>query len=329
MKDHGSDGHAHAVGADADRRYLLAALVLIGCFLVAEVVLGIKAQSLALLSDAGHMLTDVGALVLALVAMRLAGRPAGGRYTFGLKRSEILSAQANGLTLVLLGAWLGYEGVRRLIDPPQVEGGLVLVVALAGVAVNLVATWLLSRANRTSLNVEGAFQHLLTDLYAFLGTAVAGLVIVLTGFDRADAIAGLVVAVLMLRSGGLLLRDSGRVLLEAAPREMDLVGLGAAMSAADGVAEVHDLHVWEVTSGFPSMSAHVLVAGELDCHQVRLGLQQLLATRYGIVHSTLQVDHVGDDGAGGAVGAGGTEGCCVEAHEPPATPAGPTGSGGS
>lgn len=310
--DHGPGGHHHELSADTDRRYLWAALVMLSVFLVVEVVLGIRAGSLALLTDAGHMLTDVGALALALVAMRLAGRPATGRYTFGLKRAEILSAQVNGVTLVLLGAWFTYEGVRRLVDPPEVEGALVLVVAVSGVLVNLVATWLLSRANRSSLNIEGAFQHLLTDLYAFIGTVVAGVVIVTTGFVRADAIAALVVAVVMLRSGFLLLRDSGRVLLEGAPSGLDLAQLEADLGEVEGVVQLHDLHVWEVTSGFPSLSAHVLVAPDQDCHVTRERLQRVLSTDYDITHTTLQVDHVDESVGTPAVIEDG--GCCGEVH---------------
>jgi cobalt-zinc-cadmium efflux system protein len=154
-----------------------------------EVVVGVIAGSLALLSDAAHMLTDAASIVLALVAIGLAARPPKGGYTYGLKRAEILSAQANGVTLLVLAGWLGYEAIRRLISPPPVAGGLVLGTALVGIAVNLAATWCLSKANRSSLNIEGAFQHILTDLFAFIATAVAGLVLVLTGFTRADAIA--------------------------------------------------------------------------------------------------------------------------------------------
>src|SRR4051812_33123638 len=212
-----------------------------------EVVFGILASSLALLSDAAHMLTDAGALALALVALRLAARPAAGALTYGLKRTEILSAQFNGATLLVLGLLIVYEGIRRLIEPPEVEGLVVLVVALVGVAVNLVATLVLHGADRRSLNVEGAFQHVLTDLVAFVATAIAGLVILLTGFDRADGLASLFVAAVMLRAAWGLLRDSGRIFLEAAPKGVDVGAVGEAMVAIEGVREVHDLHVWEVT----------------------------------------------------------------------------------
>jgi cobalt-zinc-cadmium efflux system protein len=289
--DHGGRPHAHPVAADADRRWLGSALALILAFMAVEVGVGIAADSLALLSDAAHMLTDAGSLVLALVAMRLAARPARGGYTFGLKRVEILSAQANGLTLLLLSAWLAYEAVRRLVSPPEVAGTLVLVTALVGVVVNLAATWMISRANRTSLNVEGAYQHILTDLFAFIATAVAGVVIVTTGLARADAIATLVVVALMVKAGVGLVRASSRIFLEAAPADLDPTAIGQAMAARDGVVEVHDLHIWEITSGSPALSAHVLVEPGRDCHAVRLDLAHWLEHDHHIEHATLQVDH--------------------------------------
>ncbi|MEV0091028.1 cation diffusion facilitator family transporter [Streptomyces sp. NPDC050738] len=289
--DHGGHSHSHGVAADADRRWLATALALITGFMAVEVVVGVLARSLALISDAAHMLTDAASIVLALIAMRLAARPARGGFTYGLKRAEILSAQANGLTLLLLAAWLGYEAVRRLIDPPQVAGGLVLVTALAGIAVNVAAAWCLSKANRTSLNVEGAYQHILNDLFAFIGTAVAGLVVVLTGFVQADAIATLAVVVLMVRAGYGLVRDSGRIFLEAAPADLDPDAIGDRLVGNPSVAEVHDLHVWAITSGQPALSAHVLVDPGGDCHAVRRDLEKLLSHDYRIDHTTLQVDH--------------------------------------
>ncbi|QUW85700.1 cation transporter (plasmid) [Streptomyces mirabilis] len=292
-QDHGSGhgGHAHGVAADADRRWLTLALVMIAVFMCAEVVVGVVANSLALISDAAHMLTDVASIVLALVAMRLAARPAKGSYTYGLKRVEILSAQANGLTLLLLSVWLAYEAIHRLISPPQVTGGLVLATALVGVAVNLVATWAISKANRTSLNVQGAYQHILTDLFGFVATAIAGAVVLFTGFARADAIASLLVVALMLKAGYGLVRDSGRIFLEAAPTGTDPDALGDLLAAQNGVVELHDLHIWTITSGQSALSAHVLVEPGEDCHAVRRDLEQLLATGPGITHTTLQVDH--------------------------------------
>jgi cobalt-zinc-cadmium efflux system protein len=281
--------HPHA-GGPADRRRLQIALALILGFMAVEIVAGILASSLALLSDAAHMLTDAGAIALALVAARLAARPAKGDYTFGLKRAEILSAQLNGATLLALAAVILYEGIRRLVDPPDVEGAIVLVVAIAGIAVNLAATSVLAGAERRSLNVEGAFQHVLTDLFAFVATAVAGAVVLATGFTRADGIAALMVAALMLRSGWALLRDSGRVLLEAAPKDLDPNEIGRTLAAQDHVVEVHDLHVWEVTSGMPSLSAHITVRAGCDTQAHRRQLADLLRERFGIDHTTLQVE---------------------------------------
>lgn len=284
-------GHGHGVGQDTDRRKLSIALALIVVFMAGEVVVGVVAQSLALLSDAAHMLTDAGSIVLAIIAIRLAARPPRGGYTYGLKRVEILSAQANGLTLLLLAAWLAYEAIRRLIYPPPVAGALVLVTALVGVVVNIAATWCLSKANRSSLNVEGAFQHLLTDLYGFIATAIAGAIVLSTGFARADAIAALIVVALMVRAGVGLVHQSGRIFLEAAPAGIDTRALGGRLAAHPDVVEVHDLHVWQITSGQPALSAHVLVAPGRDCHAVRTDLQTLLAHDYAITHVTLQLDH--------------------------------------
>jgi cobalt-zinc-cadmium efflux system protein len=285
-------GHAHAmVTAGTDTRRLAVALGLILVFMVAEVVVGIVVHSLALLSDAAHMLTDAGALAVSLIVIRLVARPAKGDLTFGLKRTEILSAQANGLTLLVLAGLIVYEGISRLTSPPQPEGLPILIVALVGVGVNLAATWQLSKANRESMNIEGSFQHILTDLLAFVATAIAGGVILVTGWVRADAVAALFVAAIMLRAAYGLLRDSGRVLLEAAPEGMSVEEIGRAIAAHPHVESIHDLHVWEVSSGFPSLSAHVLVHAGDDCHAIRRQLEQTLHQRFGIDHTTLQVDH--------------------------------------
>jgi cobalt-zinc-cadmium efflux system protein len=291
----GHAGHAHELSADADRRWLAIALALIAGFMAVEVVIGVAAGSLALVSDATHMLTDAVSIVLALIAMRLAARPARGGYTYGLKRAEILSAQANGLSLLLLGGWLAYEAVRRLITPPEVDGGLVVGTALAGIAVNVTAAWCISRANRTSLNVEGAFQHILNDLFAFIGTAVAGLVVLLTGFARADAVATLVVVALMVKAGYGLVRESGRIFLEAAPAGVLPDEVGDRLVSHAEVREVHDLHIWTITSGQPALSAHVLVTSGGDCHSVRRDLEELLRHEYRLTHTTLQVDHVPEE----------------------------------
>lgn len=289
------DHHAHFISPDANKRYLAIALTLLLAFMGVEVVFGLMASSLALISDAGHMLTDAGAIAMSLVVIRLSERPVEGHFTFGFKRAEIFSAQINGLTLVALAGWFVIEGIRRMIWPPVVDGLLVTWVALIGIGVNLLATWTLSKANRESLNVEGSFQHILTDLYAFIVTAIAGALIYWTHFYRLDALVALVIAGLMLRTGISLLKKSGRVFLEAAPNNIDPDDIGRTLAADEAVLEVHDLHVWEVTSGFILLSAHVVVKGNNpchgECHTVRRRLAALLTERFGIEHITLQIEH--------------------------------------
>jgi len=293
--DHG--GHSHGVAPDADSRYLAVALGLIVGFMVVEVIVAVVSDSLALLADAGHMLSDAGAIAGAIWAIKLAARPAGGRWTFGFKRAEIISAALNGLTLVVVAVLIAIEAVQRLVHPPTVGGTPLLVVALVGVVVNVAATWVLARANRSSLNVEGAFRHILTDLYAFIGTAVAGVVILVSGWTRADAVASLVVVALMLHSAWGLLRASGRVLLEAAPEGVDLDAVRGHLLDLPEVVAVHDLHLWTVTSSMPSVSAHVVIAD--DCFyngrapQVLDRLQTCLGGHFDVEHSTFQLEPAG------------------------------------
>ncbi len=283
--------HHHAVGAETHIRPLVVALALIVGFMAVEVVAAVLAHSLALLSDAAHMLVDAAALGMSVWAARLALRPAAGRMTFGFRRAEILAAQANAITLLVLGAAIVVEALRRLDAPPHVHGPLVLGTAAVGAGVNVLALWQVSRANRASLNVEGSFRHLLTDLYAFAGTAVAGLVVWTTGFDRADPIASLLVAGSMLYAAWPLLQASGRILLEAAPEGLSPEEIAGALRGHQGVESVHDLHVWEISSGFPALAAHVLVGRGEDCHGIRRALEGMLHERFGIDHTTLQVDH--------------------------------------
>lgn len=290
-------GHAHGVSADADARYLTVALGLIVGFMAIEVIAAALSGSLALLADAGHMLTDAGALGASLWAARLAARPAVGAWTYGFKRAEILSASVNGITLLVVATLVTFESVLRLIHPPSVQGGFVVVVALVGVAVNLTAAWVLAKANRSSLNVEGSFQHILTDLYGFVATVIAGIVILATGFGRADAIASLVVVGLMLKASWGLLRASGRVLLEAAPDNVDLDDVRAHLLGTGHVTDVHDLHAWTVTSSLPALSAHVVVEDGCfsDGHapQILDQLQACLTGHFDVEHCTFQLEPAG------------------------------------
>jgi cobalt-zinc-cadmium efflux system protein len=281
--------HDHRLATD--RRALTVALVLVVGLMAGEIVAGMIGQSLALLADAGHMLTDAAALGFALVASAMAARPAAGRWTFGYSRLEILAAQANGITLGLLALWIVWAAVHRLVDPSDVHGGLVLVVALGGAVVSLVASLVLARASKDSLNVRAAFVHVATDVAAFGATALAGGLILATGWNRLDPIASLAVAALMIWSSVQLLRESTAIFLERAPEDADPEAIGQALVAEADVVEVHDLHVWTVTSGFPALSAHVLVAPDADCHAARRRLERTLAERFGLSHTTLQVDH--------------------------------------
>jgi cobalt-zinc-cadmium efflux system protein len=281
----------------ADRRYLWAALGLLVGFLVLEVVVAVLSSSVALLADAGHMLTDAGALAGALWAGSLAMRPARGSWTFGYMRAEVLSATANGLTLLLVAVLVGIQSVQRLISPTEVEGGALVVVAGIGGVVNVAATWILAKADRSSINIEGAFQHLLTDAYAFAATFIAGLIILFTGFRRADPIASLIVVVLLLRAAWGLLRAGIRVLLEAAPEDVDLEVVRAHLLEAPHVRHVHDLHAWVVTSDLPALSAHVVI--EEDCFsnghapQILDHLQACIRGHFDVEHSTFQLEPAG------------------------------------
>ncbi|MFY9782962.1 MAG: cation diffusion facilitator family transporter [Acidimicrobiales bacterium] len=292
--------HVHAASSESDVRYVLSALVLIALFLIVEVVAAFVGSSLALLADAGHLMTDVVALAVSAWALRLAKRPARGRWTFGLRRAEILSAAANGVTLVAIALIIAVEAIERLVTPHRVEGGLVLTIALAGAAVNILATFVLAKADRRNLNIRGAYLHVLTDLYAFLGTAVAGLVIVLTGWQRADSIASLFVVALMIRSAWSLLRDAGTVLLQAAPDNLDLDDVRVHLSNVAHVLDVHDLHAWTVSSDLPTLSAHVVVDDDSfnsgDAPRILDALQSCLEAHFAIPHATFQLEPATHEG---------------------------------
>ena len=283
------DAHHHH-RLEADLRALTFALAIVAAVMGAEIAAGLVAHSLALLADAGHMVTDAGALAFALVAARIAARPARGRWTFGYSRLEILAAQANGIALALVAVWVVYSAVRRLIAPHEVRGGLVLIVALGGAAASMLAGSILARGSRESLNVRGAFLHVVTDVAAFGAAALAGGLVLATGWNRFDPIASLAVAALMVWSAQRLLRESTAIFMETSG-DIDPEDVQRALAAERDVVSVHDLHVWTVTSGFPAVSAHVLVAHGADCHAARARLEQLLTQRFGLAHSTLQVEH--------------------------------------
>ena len=280
----------------ADRRALGAALALIACFMVVEVVAGLLADSLSVLADAGHMLSDSASLALALFAAWLAGRPPTPQRSFGYRRAEILAALANGVMLVVVAIWIFVEAALRLRDPGDPLGGWMLAIAVVGIFVNVSAGIVLWGARGHSLNVEAAFRHVFADLLGSLGVAVAGVVILATGWVEADPLVSILIGILVLVSTWSILRDSTEILLESTPRGIDAGGLGRRLAGAPGVVEVHDLHVWTITSGFPALSAHVLVRPGEDCHGRRRELERLLLDEFGIEHTTLQVEHADQGG---------------------------------
>ncbi len=258
--------------------------------LVAEAVGGVLTGSLAVLADAGHLLSDVGAIALALFAAALAARPAGGRMTFGYQRSEILAALTNGLLLVVVSVVIGVEAIGRLGDPPQIDGLGVLALGLLGLLGNLAATVVLARGEREDVNLEGVLRHSAADALGSLGVVVAGAFVLAGGSDVVDPIVSLLIAALILISSWRLIKEPFDVLMEAAPAGVDVDAAGAAICSEEGVRSVHDLHIWTVTSGFGALAAHVVVSSDCDPGLVRRRLELLLHERFGIDHTTLQME---------------------------------------
>jgi cobalt-zinc-cadmium efflux system protein len=290
-------GHSQALNARAvrNRRALGIALVIVAGFAVVELAAGFLAGSLALLADAAHMVSDTASLGLAFFAAWLSTRPATPRRSFGFRRAEILAALFNGVALVAVSIWIFVAAVGRLGDPPDVPGAWILGVGVAGLAVNVVAAWVLARAGAESLNVRAALGHVLADALGSAGVILAGAVVLATGWDYADPLAALAIGVLVLAGAWQILRESVAILLEETPAGIDAEEVGQALAAAEGVVEVHDLHIWTITSGFPALSAHVLVAPGGDCHGVRAQLERLLHERFDLDHTTLQVEHAGTE----------------------------------
>jgi len=287
---HSHGGHSHGAG----KRALAFVFALTTAFLAVEVVGGLLTGSLALLADAAHMASDAVSLGLALFAVWLAERPATPRRSFGYKRAEILAALANGVTLVVVSVWIFVEAFARLQDPTPILGGWMMAVAVVGLAINVTGAYVLSRSGGESLNVEGALRHVMADLFGSVGVIVAAGVILLTGWRYADPIISVVIGVLILGSSWKLLRESTNILLESTPKDVDAEKVGRKMASIPGVQEVHDLHIWTITSGFPALAAHVLVGASENCHARRRDIEAVLARDFGIEHTTLQVDHAGD-----------------------------------
>ncbi|CAA9251747.1 MAG: Cobalt-zinc-cadmium resistance protein CzcD [uncultured Blastococcus sp.] len=288
--------HAHApvTAAGGQRRQLLFVLVLTLAVMSVEIVGGLVSGSLALLADAGHMATDAAAVALALGAVALAQRPARGRRTFGWQRVEILAAVANGLLLLLVAGYVLAEAVARIGEPPAIESGLMLVVATVGLVVNLVSLAVLHRGRADSLNVRGAYLEVLADAFGSVAVIVAAVVILTTGWTPADIVASAVIGVLVVPRAWRLLREALDVLLEAAPKGVDLDDVRAHMLGVDGVVGVHDLHAWTITSGLPVLSAHVVVtdAAMADGHAGRVldTLCECLGQHFDMEHCTFQLE---------------------------------------
>jgi cobalt-zinc-cadmium efflux system protein len=270
------------------------ALLVTSAVFVVEVAGGLLSRSLALLADAGHMLTDVAALGLGLFAFWLSARPPSSRRTFGWRRFEIFAAFLNGLALWLIAALIGYEAFKRLQSPPPVKGGLMLAVAAFGLAANILVGAILFRSRRDNLNVRGAFLHVVGDALGSVGVLAAALLISLTGSFIWDPIISTFVCLLILWSSGLLIRDSFRVFMEGAPSHLDIDAIRTALAAIDGVVDVHDLHVWTITSGFVSMSAHVTIREGTDAKRTLERAQEAMASRFKITHSTFQIEPAAD-----------------------------------
>jgi cobalt-zinc-cadmium efflux system protein len=279
-----------------DRLLVIAAALLLG-FLVAEVAVALVVHSLALLADAGHLVTDVVALVAAVIAARLSRRPAFGHWTFGLARAEVLSAAFNGVTLVVVAIVVAVEAIRRLVNPADPDGTAMIIVGVIGLAVNLLAALVLSRTERRSMNLTGAMAHVVTDAYGFAASVVAGVVIVISSWARADPVASLLLVLVLLHAARGLLTASGRVLLEAAPTDVDMALVREHLLEAEYVVDVHDLHVWTVSSGLPALSVHVVIAEECftagRAPMLLDELQSCLAGHFDVDHSTFQLEPAG------------------------------------
>jgi len=300
---HDHAGHSHGYGAhalearraDSRRRMWWALSINVG-LLVAEVVGGILTGSLAVLADAGHVLSDAGAIVLALIAAQLAALPAVGRRTFGYQRTEVLAALVNGLALVVVSVLIAIAAFGRFSDPPGIDGAGVLALGAFGLAGNVAATLILARGQREDINLEGVLRHSLADALGSVGVLVAGGFVLLGGSPVVDPIVSLLIAGLILVSSWRLIKEPVDVLMEAAPPGLDVEAVGEAICAEDQVRSVHDLHVWTVTAGFGAISAHVVVARGADRDLALRGLEVMLGERFGIEHTTLQMEEEAEGG---------------------------------
>lgn len=289
-------GHSHATAAPSGtaagrhKTRLMGALALTTTFMAVEVVGGLWTGSLALLADAAHMLTDAGGLALALVAIRFAERPATPQKTYGYVRMEVLSALANAVVLLLLTVYILYEAYQRFLNPPEILSGPMLAVAVVGLAVNLVSMRLLSAGSSESLNVKGAYFEVLADMLGSLGVLVAAAIVMFTGWTLADPIVGAGIGLFIVPRTWILLKQAIHILMEGTPPEIDISLLEGKLKEIPGVAAVHDLHVWTITSGVDAMSCHLVVTDIADAYKALVAARDVMKASFGITHTTIQIE---------------------------------------
>jgi cobalt-zinc-cadmium efflux system protein len=277
---------------NTNQRRLLVALSITGLMTIVELAGGLMSNSLALIGDAGHMFTDTLALGLSLFALNLAKRPASQTKTYGYYRAEILAALINGTILVLVSGYIFYEAYHRFVEPPEVRGGLMLIVAAIGLAANVVGITILRSASRGNLNVKGAFLHMWSDTISSVGVIAAGIIILLTGRTIADPIISIIIGLLILRGAGGLVLESINILLEAVPKNLDVSRINDAVRKIKGVRDINDVHLWAITSGMYAMSCHLLIEDQKvsNCTQIVEEVNKTLSQKFGISHSTVQLE---------------------------------------
>jgi cobalt-zinc-cadmium efflux system protein len=284
--------HGSHSSITTNQRRLLIALAITGLMTIVELIGGLMSNSLALLGDAGHMFTDTLALGLSIVALNLTKRPASQTKTYGYYRAEILAALINGIILILICGYIFYEAYRRFVEPPEVQGGLMLIVAAIGLVANLVGISILRSASHENLNVKGAFLHMWGDTVSSVGVIAAGVIILLTGRTIADPIISIIIGLLILKSAGGLVLESLHILLEAVPKHLDLSQINDEIRRVKGVRDIHDVHLWAITSGIYAISGHLLIEDQMvsKCTQIVEEVNQMLGHKFGISHSTLQLE---------------------------------------
>ncbi|MBS4192663.1 cation transporter [Bacillus sp. FJAT-49705] len=287
----GHHHHGHSHGHSGNKKALLLSFILITSFMIVEVIGGIMTNSLALLSDAGHMLSDAAALGLSFFAIKLGEKKVSATKTYGYKRFEIIAAALNGITLILISLYIFYEAFHRFFNPPEVQSGGMLVISTIGLLVNILAAWILMKGDKDeNLNVRSAFLHVIGDMLGSVGAIIAALLMIFFGWGIADPIASVIVAILIIISGWRVTKESLHILMEGSPAHIEMENVRAALKKIPGILEIHDIHVWSITSGMPMLSCHIVI-GEESVHDTILhDAQSILHDDFGIDHSTIQAE---------------------------------------